>query len=183
MTSGSFRERRGIKARGGSFPSRHAPIASFRLGTSRYAMASNCYGCGRVGLLLECPRALLWAAALTIAAAVAAVLVVREAASSEPGPHMASSCDDYPYPVVCTQRIAGEFSYYGRRLAKGLCSHDDAHSGLGNLRNAFALARAHEAAPQRPGLRPFSLDTLGFQFAALCPNHARFFPFLSAPGG
>ena len=64
---------------------------------------------------------------------------------------MASSFGRSPDPVVCALRTIGDFTHYGRRLARGLRSHDDAGSRVGDLRNALTLARDHEAASQNPG--------------------------------
>src|SRR5262249_35233593 len=81
---------------------------------------------------------------------------------SEPGPHMASSCGYSPDSVVCALRSIGDFTYYGRRLARGLRSHDDARSRLGDLRNALTLACDHETPSQNPGSRPSSLDSVAW---------------------
>ena len=143
-------------------------------------------------------RVLGGTAALTVAAAVAAVLAVREAAVrvlrpdpaftplalgspvvatigctndgylrfcrngvlSEPYPHMASSCGCTPDPFVCALYTIGDFTHYGRRLARGLRPHDDAHRRLGDLRNAPTLGRDHETGAQSPSAGPPSLDSL-----------------------
>ena len=136
---------------------------------------------------LQSTRVLWGASALTIAAAVVAVLGVRELAVrvlhpdpaftplslalrrrhywlhhdgylrlcrddvlSEPGPHMASSFGCSPDPVFSALRIIGDFTHYGRRLARGLRSDDDARGRVGDLRNALTLARDHEAPSQSP---------------------------------
>jgi hypothetical protein len=70
---------------------------------------------------------------------------------SEPGPHMASSCDCSAPLVVCAQCNIGDLTHYGRRLARSLRSHDDACSRVGDLRNALTLARDHESPLQNPG--------------------------------
>ena len=61
---------------------------------------------------------------------------------------MASGFDCSPDPVVCALRIIADFTHYGRRLARGLRSHDDARGRVGDLRNAVTLARDHEAPKQ-----------------------------------
>jgi len=58
---------------------------------------------------------------------------------------MASSFRCSPDPVVSALRIIGDFTHYGRRLARGLRSDDDARGRVGDLRNALTLARDHEA--------------------------------------
>ena len=68
-----------------------------------------------------------------------------------PGLHLASSCGCRPDPVVCALRTIGDSTHYVRRLARGLRSHDDARSRVGDLRNALTLARDHEAPSQNPG--------------------------------
>jgi hypothetical protein len=75
----------------------------------------------------------------------------RDDVLSEPGPHMASSFGCSPDPVVSALRIIGDFTHYGRRLARGLRSDDDARGRVGDLRNALTLARDHEAPSQSPG--------------------------------
>jgi len=52
---------------------------------------------------------------------------------------------------VSALRIIGDFTHYGRRLARGLRSDDDARGRVGDLRNALTLARDHEAPSQSPG--------------------------------
>jgi hypothetical protein len=51
-------------------------------------------------------------------------------------------------PVVCAVSIIGNFTHYGRRLARGFRSHDDARGSVGDLCNALTLARDHEAPAQ-----------------------------------
>ena len=70
---------------------------------------------------------------------------------SEPGPHMASSFGCRPDSVVCALHIIVDFTHYGRRLGRGLRSHDDARSRVGDLRNALTLAHDHEALSQNAG--------------------------------
>ena len=64
---------------------------------------------------------------------------------SEPGPHMASSFGCSPDPGVCALRTIGDFTHYGRRLARGLRSHDDARRRVGDLRSPATFGRNHEA--------------------------------------
>ena len=81
---------------------------------------------------------------------------------SEPSPHVASNFVCRSDPVLCALRIIGDFTHHGRRLARSLRSHDHARSRVGDLRNALALARDHDAPFQNPGLRPSSVNSLVF---------------------
>ena len=79
----------------------------------------------------------------------------RNGVLSEPCPHMASNFGRGRDSVVCAVPVIGDFTHYGRRMARGLCSHDDALSRVGDLRNALTLARDHKhppkaQAPDRP---------------------------------
>ena len=75
---------------------------------------------------------------------------------------MASSCNCSPNFVVYTRRIIGSFPQYGRNLARGLRSHDDARSRLGALCNALTGTCDLEAPSQntRPG--PDPVDSLAW---------------------
>src|ERR1700693_2842895 len=75
----------------------------------------------------------------------------RDDVLSEPCPYMASSFGCSPDAVVSALRIIGDFTHYGRRLARGLRSDDDARGRVGDLRNALTRARDHEAPSQSPG--------------------------------
>ena len=70
---------------------------------------------------------------------------------SEPGPHMASSCDCRPNFVVYTRRIIGVVIQYRRTLERGMRSHDDPRSGVGALCDAFTGTCYHEAPSENTG--------------------------------
>ena len=89
----------------------------------------------------------------TILCTVAASFVfIKNYVRSEPGPHMASSCDGSPNFVVYTRRIIGVVTQYGRKLERGLRSHGDARSGVGSLCNALTGTCYHEAPSESAGL-------------------------------
>ena len=72
----------------------------------------------------------------------------RNGVLSEPRPHMAWDFGRDPDPILCAVPIVGDFPYYGRKVARGFCSHDDARGRVGDLYNAPTLARNHEAPRQ-----------------------------------
>ena len=55
-----------------------------------------------------------------------------------------------PDPVVSALRLIGDFTRYGRGLARGLRSDDDARCRLDDLRNAFTVASDSKAPSQNP---------------------------------
>jgi len=75
----------------------------------------------------------------------------RNGVVSEPGPQLASNFGLVGDCVVCAVRIIGDFTHHGWRLARGFRSHDDARGRVGDLCNAFALARDHDAPTQDAG--------------------------------